>query len=269
MEKLSYTYRFADGTSCTVFFGEDGVRRKDILRLQRMDHAEELQERYKLAHTDYRFRNAMLRYQKHTTEMKSSPIDWIVDEKADIWEQLYGENGYKGDDYGAPFFCDGQSLFNYSNLREVLNFIRNTDLNYGFLPAPKLDERQEEYKTVATDVYWGIPLSCVSQLEMIGTVTEALSCQHYNYVRPAFFETTMKTKLSYSEDDSNMLDIAASNLNIDFGFAYQSSISAMGSLDDFINDGVKSDSVASTFEKKRSSLEKGLEKVIAKYEELP
>ena len=97
MEKLSYTYRFADGTSCTVFFGEDGVRRKDILRLQRMDHAEELQERYKLAHTDYRFRNAMLRYQKHTTEMKSSPIDWIVDEKADIWEQLYGENGYKGE----------------------------------------------------------------------------------------------------------------------------------------------------------------------------
>ncbi len=75
MEKLSYTCRFAEGTNCTVFFGEDGVRRKDILRLQRMDHVEELQERYKLAHRDYRFRNAMLRYDKIYEKRSASLFD--------------------------------------------------------------------------------------------------------------------------------------------------------------------------------------------------
>ena len=79
----------------------------------------------------------------------------------------------------------------------------------------------------------------------------------------------MKTKLSYSEDDSNMLDLVASKLSIDFGFAYQSNISAMGSIDDMINDKVKSDKVASTLEKKRSSIEKSLDKILAAYDELP
>ena len=186
-------------------------------------------------------------------------------------EPLFLENGYYGDNsaYGANFFSSGQSLFCYCNLREVVNIIRNSEIDYGFLPAPKLDELQEDYMTVATDVYWGIPSSCVSQLDMIGTVTEALSCQHYNFVRPAFFETTMKTKLSYSEDDSNMLDLVASKLSIDFGFAYQSNISAMGSIDDMINDKVKSDKVASTLEKKRSSIEKSLDKILTAYDELP
>ena len=186
-------------------------------------------------------------------------------------EPLFLDNGYNkdSDNYGANFFSNGQSLFCYCNLREVVNIIRNSEIDYGFLPAPKLDELQNDYMTVATDVYWGIPVSCVSQLDMIGTVTEALSCQHYNYVRPAFFETTMKTKLSYSEDDSDMLDLVASKLSIDFGFAYQSNISAVGSIDDLINDKVKSDKVASTYEKKRSSIEKALEKIVASYDELP
>ena len=123
--------------------------------------------------------------------------------------------------------------------------------------------------TVATDVYWGIPISCVSALPMIGTVTEALSCQHFNFVRPAFFETTMKTKLSGTVDDTNMLDLAASKLSIDFGYAYQSTLSGMGSLDDLVRDGVKHDTVASTFSKTQKSMNKGLEKLLQKYEELP
>ena len=184
-------------------------------------------------------------------------------------ENLTENYGYYESSYGANMFANGLSLMCYCNLREVCNIIRDTDLDYGFLPAPKLDELQEDYMTVATDVYWGIPISCVSQLTMIGTITEALSCQHFNYVRPAFFETTMKTKLSGTEDDTKMLDLAASKLSIDFGYAYQNALSGMSNLDDLVRDGVKHDTVASTFQKVQKSMNKGMEKLLQKYEELP
>ena len=147
--------------------------------------------------------------------------------------------------------------------------IRDTDIHYGFLPAPKLDELQKDYMTVATDVYWGIPVSCVSEMPMIGTVTEALSCRHFNYVRPAFFETTMKTKLSGTEDDTKMLDLIADRLSIDFGYAYNANLSGISSIDDLVRDGVRSDTVASTFQRMQKSMNKALEKVLQKYEELP
>lgn len=184
-------------------------------------------------------------------------------------ENLVDNYGFYETGYGATMFSNGFSLMCYCNLREVCNVIRDTDLDYGFLPAPKLDELQEDYMTVATDVYWGIPISCVSALKMIGTVTEALSCQHFNFVRPAFFETTMKTKLSGTEEDTKMLDLAASKLSIDFGYAYQNSLSGLSSLSDLVRGGVKHDTVASSFSKTQKSMNKGLEKLLAKYEELP
>ncbi len=184
-------------------------------------------------------------------------------------EDLTENYGYLESNYGANMFADGLSLMCYCNLREVCNIIRDTDLDYGFLPAPKLDELQEDFMTVATDVYWGIPISCVSRLTMIGTVTEALSCQHFNYVRPAFFETTMKTKLSGTEDDTKMLDLAASKLSIDFGYAYQNALAGVSNLDDMVRDGVKHDTVASTFQKVQKTMNKGMEKLLQKYEELP
>jgi hypothetical protein len=184
-------------------------------------------------------------------------------------ENLTGNYGFHEAGYGATMFSNGLSLMCYCNLREVCNVIRDTDLDYGFLPAPKLDELQEDYMTVATDVYWGIPISCVSELTMIGTVTEALSCQHFNFVRPAFFETTMKTKLSGSEDDTKMLDLAASKLSIDFGYAYQNSLSGLSSISDMVNSGITHDNVASTFSKYQKTMNKGLEKLLQKYEELP
>ncbi|MBQ3636730.1 MAG: hypothetical protein II953_00070, partial [Clostridia bacterium] len=71
------------------------------------------------------------------------------------------------------------------------------------------------------------------------------------------------------EDDTKMLDLSASRLSIDFGYAYQSSLGGMTSVDDLVRDGVKADTVASTFQKLTKSMNKALQKIIDKYEELP
>lgn len=184
-------------------------------------------------------------------------------------ENLCNNYGFYETGYGANFFANGKSLFSYCNLREVCNIIRDTDINYGYLPAPKLDQNQEDYLTYATDVYWGIPTTNTGKLDMIGTVTEALSCQHFNYVRPAFYETTMKTKLSGDENDIKVLDLMAERLRIDFAFAYQNSISMVSSLDDMYRDGVTSGNMASKFKSADKVMTKTLEKLLEKVADLP
>jgi hypothetical protein len=170
-------------------------------------------------------------------------------------------------DYGAHFFSDGRALFCYCNLREVCNIIRNTDLSYGFIPAPKLDENQKEYITSATDAYWCVPTSAAARADMIGTVTEALSCQHYNHVRPAFYETTMKGKLADAPEDTAVLNMIPATMSIDFGYAYYQVITAMPTLRDLTNT-TTSGKLASTYKKLSAALEKQLAATVEKYENL-
>ncbi len=184
-------------------------------------------------------------------------------------EPIVNNYGFYETGYGATMFSNGQSLFAYCNLREVCNVIRDSEINYGYLPAPKLDENQGDYMTCATDVYWGIPVSSAAKVDMIGTITEALSCQHFNYVRPAFYETTMKTKLSGDENDMKMLDLAAERLKIDFGYAYQTTITAVATMDDMVRDNITAGTIASTYERNQKVLQKTLEKILDKVAELP
>ena len=184
-------------------------------------------------------------------------------------EELCDNYGFYETGYGATMFSNGQSLFSYCNLREVCNVIRDSEIRYGYLPCPKLDENQEDYMTVATDVYWGIPVSVAGKLDMAGTVTEALSCQHYNNVRPAFFETTMKSKLSGDENDMKVLDLVAERLSIDFAFAHQKNLGSVTSLDDMYRDGIKSGNLVSRYESFKGAIETKLASLIDVFAELP
>ena len=184
-------------------------------------------------------------------------------------EELCDNYGFYETGYGATMFSNGQSLLCYCNLREVCNVIRDSEIRYGYLPAPKLDEAQEDYMTVATDVYWGIPVSVAGKLDMVGTITEALSCQHFNNVRPAFFETTMKSKLSGDENDMKVLDLVAERLRIDFGFAYQNLLGNLSKLDDLYRDGIKSGNLVSTYETYKGAIETKLAELVETFQELP
>lgn len=186
-----------------------------------------------------------------------------------VMEPLLEKNGYKDPtSYGAPFFSQGRALAAYCMLREVCTIIRDTDISYGFLPAPKLNEDQKEYKTASVDILWSMPRIHKAKVDMIGTVTEALSCQHYNLVRPAFFETTMKGKLSDSPNDAKVLDMIPATLTIDFGYAYYQVITPIQTLLDLANK-TKVGNLASVYKKLSGPLEKYLNDIAATFEKMP
>ena len=187
----------------------------------------------------------------------------------EIMEPMLQNHAYKcQESYGAPFFAQNKALTAYCMFREVCTIIRDTDIVYGFLPVPKLDENQKEYKTVSVDILWAVPAIHSEKIEMIGAVTEALSCQHYNYVRPAFFDTTMKGKLSDSPEDAKVLDMIPATRSIDFGYSYYQVITPMQYLMDLSNK-VTTTTLASTYKKISASLEKQMNDAVAKIEKLP
>ena len=137
---------------------------------------------------------------------------------------LYSDNNSQ---YEA--FKNKGSLFLYSSTRDVYRRVRTfEDVTYGFLPVPMLDERQTEYIAGASDMLWGVPETSKSEFHKISTIIEALSCQCYNYVLPAFYETTLQTKLSDQENDMMVLDIIRDATAMPFAYFYGT---ALGGLD--------------------------------------
>ena len=85
---------------------------------------------------------------------------------------------------------------------------------YGVVPYPKLDASIEGYPTYLSGTV-STQMVGVSQPEdafdMIGTITQALNAYSYDFVTPAIYEITLKTKNTHDEDSIRMLDIILAN----------------------------------------------------------
>lgn len=122
----------------------------------------------------------------------------------------------------AKMFAEGKSLFYSGFLTDSYQFFRNIEDDFGLLPFPKYDSSQENYITTVTGGtgLLGIP-QFVTDSKMVGTVTEALAIESYNYVYPAIYETVFNEKLLRDEESKEMFDILMEGLEIDFGRTFK------------------------------------------------
>ena len=168
------------------------------------------------------------------------------------------------DFFGVELFRPGQALLCYGQLGDAYASYRDVAFAYGFLPTPKFDEAQENYINCCTDGPWAIPITVpADHIDIVGTVCEALSCRNYQYVLPAYFETSMKTRLADSPDDAEMLQLIADTRTT--SFSYANSLTFKNILSDLES---SSQGVASYFEKQTKIANKMLEKLVGNYEKL-
>ena len=113
-------------------------------------------------------------------------------------------------------FCQGKSLFTDATCYEISQ-IREVEIDFGMLPYPKADEKQEKYYTriEGCDLF-GVPMSC-KNMEMTGAVLEAMACDSYRDVKPAYYETSLKVKYTRDDESAKMLDIIFENRVFDWG----------------------------------------------------
>jgi hypothetical protein len=83
------------------------------------------------------------------------------------------------------------------------------DSDFGILPLPKYDERQENYRSLVnpyTGVMLGIPKS-VNDLDRTGMILEAISAESRYTLQPAYYDMNLKIKNTRDTDSEAMLDI--------------------------------------------------------------
>ncbi len=129
------------------------------------------------------------------------------------------EGGYLNNNESVYTFADGNALFGMFDLGRVLSNLRDTEITYGILPIPKLNELQADYISGSTDRPFAIPTTAQND-ERLGILIEAMSAEGYKQVRPAFFEIALKSKYAYDAESAEMLEIIGNTIVLDFSYIY-------------------------------------------------
>ncbi|MCL2519040.1 MAG: hypothetical protein FWF15_10805 [Oscillospiraceae bacterium] len=151
-------------------------------------------------------------------------------------------------------FTSGRLLFVSAEFNNV-EFYRDMNDVYGVLPLPKWDEKQADYYTLARNVYssFAIPKTC-RDLNMAGTVLEAIASENYRTLSPVYFEQALKVKYSNDSDAAQMYDIIKNGLKFNFGYTYHLIVG----ITDHFTEAVHGNNPnwASTFDAQRNAAEK-------------
>jgi len=120
-----------------------------------------------------------------------------------------------------PAFSEGRVLFNVTGLNRVTMF-RSMDADFGILPMPKFEETMENYIN-PVQMWCSSSISVLktaSDIARTGLIIEALSAESMYTLTPAYYDVTLKTKLSRDEESADMLDLIFENRVFDIGAMY-------------------------------------------------
>ncbi|NLZ36719.1 MAG: hypothetical protein GX897_04490 [Clostridiales bacterium] len=159
-------------------------------------------------------------------------------------------------------FIDNRGLF-YSIVMYTVKKLRNMDTDFGLLPMPKYDERQEEYCTwVSPYIASGLVIPTTADPERTSIICEYLCYASMDTVRPAYYEATIAGKFSRDTESVEMIDIILANRIYDLGMIYD--WGGVGTLINDLTSSKKSD-FASRYAKIEEKAQKALEETIEKY----
>lgn len=118
-------------------------------------------------------------------------------------------------------FTSGNAMY-FADTLAACTAMRDSDTDFGIIPLPKYDEAQEGYYTSSRDgrTMFVIP-NDVKDAYFVGLITEALAVASHEYVIPAYYDVTLKTKAARDDESAAMLDIIRDGLKLEFVAEYQ------------------------------------------------
>ena len=163
-------------------------------------------------------------------------------------------------------FMEDRSLFYWILLHDIEKF-RDMDSDFGIIPLPKYDERQEEYGHTVNQYHShgiSVPMS-VESLERTGIILEALTAKSKYTLQPAYYDTSLQRKFSRDEESADMLDIIFASRVYDIG-----AINNWGgySWDIIALTMTNNRDIASLYSKKETAATTDMAKTIEKYQNI-
>ncbi len=114
-------------------------------------------------------------------------------------------------------FQAGRAIFLDADLNSVMSF-RDMEDDFGIIPVPKLDEKQETYLSACNT--WlpngiAVPRTCADP-EKTGLIMETMAVLSREIIMPAAYEITLQGKVARDDVSVKMLDIIFENSSFDF-----------------------------------------------------
>lgn len=152
--------------------------------------------------------------------------------------------------------------------------MRDMKDEFGVVPMPKFDEAQKDYRTLLHDQFTVVSIPTTvrgDRLTEVSAVMEAMASTSYKVVKPAYYETALRTKYVNDPDSAEMMDIITQNVYIDAGIIYTAFLSSFhDSFRGIIQ--TKKNTVASSYKsvaksagRKLSTMNSKLSKLAEKY----
>jgi len=161
-------------------------------------------------------------------------------------------------------FNSDKALMTFSALADAVSTYRYSELEYGIIPMPKLNEKQENYISGANDVPFGVPVTN-SDLDFTGFMIEAMSAEGHRTIQPAYFEIAMKQKFTTDSESIQMLDIISETRNIDLGYLYCGNLPICRFINSMFNPSNPTKDFASFYAKNVDAEQANIDKIIEVY----
>ena len=129
--------------------------------------------------------------------------------------------------YTGNLFKEGRAMMAYSSLGFAVEY-RAMEDDFGIIPWPKFSEEDEYASIVNAYAHVGIIPITVSDTERTGTIVEALCAYGSEYVIPAFYEVSLKTKNTRDDDSEEMIDIIKDSIIYDIGYVSRGPFESAG-----------------------------------------
>lgn len=153
-------------------------------------------------------------------------------------------------------FSSGKALFYFAGMRNITLF-RDSEVDFGILPAPKYDESQSQYWTTysyANLTAYSIPVT-VTDVEKVGAIMENMAALSAYTLTPAYYDITLIGKSTRDQESEGMVELILNSRNFDLGMIYNWG-NVFSTFTGFTNSG----SVASTLERSKKAADKALDK---------
>lgn len=162
-------------------------------------------------------------------------------------------------------FVNNQFLFREGAMHDSPN-LRNMDSDFGIVPIPKYDEKQERY--FATNSIMNAQMMCIpvsaSTPDDVAFVIEAMAYYSVDILTPVYYNVVLQGKTFRDDDSEEMLDIIFASKRFDIGAAFD-----LGGVRDIVVSAVTNNTgkLASELAKKEKSIAREIEKIVKKFTE--
>ncbi len=141
-------------------------------------------------------------------------IETITTDNTIMYSEKYGSANRTA--YLLTAFQENRLLFLPDGMTRTNNF-RDMETNFGILPIPKQDETQAEYCAFIHQDDSSVVTIPITNQDPVRTahILEDMAFYSHQHLRPAYIDTTLKTKFLRDEESSQVVDLILRSVRFD------------------------------------------------------